>query len=122
MTDPYPEEGLPPVEDLHISVPKEVCEPIGFIKHFIEMGSIVVVESYPGRAPVNFDTVLFVDGGERVLGEVFDVFGPVKNPYYSIRFNSEEHLKSANLELNMTVFCAPKTPYTKYVFMRDVLA
>lgn len=120
--EPYPEENLPPVEDLHISVPRNFCAPMGSIKHFVDGTFLIVVESHSGIPPLNLDSILFLDNGERVLGQVYDVIGSVNQPHYVIRFNSQEHLDNAKIEPGMVVYYAPLLMYTKYVFMRDVLA
>jgi len=48
---------------------------------------------------------------------VFETFGPVKKPYYSIRVNSPDHVTALGLTPN-TVLCvvADNLEMTKYVF------
>ena len=49
---------------------------------------------------------------------MFEVFGPVKSPWYSVRFNDAENIKSKELTVGMPVYCAPKEEsFTRYVFV-----
>lgn len=46
------------------------------------------------------------------------MFGPVQNPFYSIRFNSVEDINAKNVETGMAVYFAPAVPeITHYVFV-----
>ena len=65
--------------------------------------------------------MLFLEHGKQVLGQVFDVFGQVTEPFYCVRFNSGDHIKEKGVQRDMLVYCAPKTPHTAYVFMPHVL-
>lgn len=79
----------------------------------------VVIESLPDVPALNLESVLFTKAGIP-LGEVFDVFGPVKRPYYTIRFKSSEDIDEKSLSVGTTVYCAPKTKYTQYVFIHQL--
>ncbi|ODN00927.1 H/ACA ribonucleoprotein complex non-core subunit NAF1 [Orchesella cincta] len=111
-------KDLPLIEDLHISVPHEDCKPIGLIKSVVE--PLVVVEAYPNTPALDLDSVLFLDEGDRALGHIFDVIGPVKQPLYCVRFNSKEHIQKNKVEIGMLVYCAPKTEYTSFVFLAQL--
>ncbi|XP_034943751.1 H/ACA ribonucleoprotein complex non-core subunit NAF1 [Chelonus insularis] len=112
-------DNLPPIEDLQISVPEVLCDPIGEVGWMVEQ--MVVVKPKPNKPTLNFDTILFIDKGKRPLGRVFDVFGPVTEPHYCVRFNSGEHIQESNIKIGMTVYYCPNTPYTTLVFMTDLL-
>jgi len=73
---------------------------------------LVVVEAFPNTPALNLDTVLFLNQGDNALGQIFDVIGPVKQPYYCVRFNSLEHIEKNNVKVGTTVYCAPSTPHT----------
>ncbi|XP_053990219.1 H/ACA ribonucleoprotein complex non-core subunit NAF1, partial [Hylaeus volcanicus] len=77
-------DELPPIEDLKISVPEVLCDPLGEIAWMVEQ--LVVVRPKPGKPTLNLDTVLFVEKGQRALGKIFDVFGQVSEPHYCVRF------------------------------------
>ena len=74
---------LPPIEDLAISVPSEQVVQMGVIMTIVDQ--LVVVKAFQNFPAIDLDSVLFLDSGDRPLGKVFDVFGPVTEPYYSVR-------------------------------------
>ena len=52
------------------------------------------------------------------LEQVFEIFGPVKTPWYSVRFNDPENIKTKEITVGLSVYCAPKEEcFTKYVFV-----
>lgn len=85
------------------------------------MEELVVIESCSGIPAIDVDSVLFLDNGQRALGRVFDVFGPVSQPYYSVRFNSDKHIQEKGLERGMDVFYAPKSEYTSFIFLEQLM-
>jgi len=109
---------LPPIEDLKISIPEEEIVPIGKVYQIVDQ--LVVVQSLKDIPAYDLDTVLFVEGG-LPLGKIFDVFGPVTEPYYCVRFNSKDHIKERKINLEQVVYCAPKTRYTNYVFLAQLM-
>lgn len=63
-------------------------------------------------------TPSFFSAGPKVFGKVFEVFGPVSTPWYSVRFNSKADIEDKDIKTGMEVFYAPKKEdYTKYVFV-----
>jgi H/ACA ribonucleoprotein complex non-core subunit NAF1 len=48
---------------------------------------------------LDIDSVLFVDRGKRALGRIFDVFGPVTKPFYAVRFNDSNHIKTFDVQI-----------------------
>jgi H/ACA ribonucleoprotein complex non-core subunit NAF1 len=73
--------------------------------------------------PLDEETILF-DSNRNAIGKIFEIFGPVASPFYSIRFNTTKEIKENNLELeiNSFVFYAPESQkYTKYIFNVDEL-
>jgi len=81
----------------------------------------VVIQSHKEVPALDLDSVLFLDRGARALGAVFDVFGPVKEPLYCVRFNSAEHIAEFNVKPGDIVYYAPKTEHSKYVFLQQLL-
>ena len=110
---------LPPVEDLKVSVSASEVKKMGRISGWVE--ELVVIESCAGIPAIDVDSVLFLENGQRALGRVFDVFGPVAQPYYSVRFNSDDHIKEKCLERGMDVFYAPKSEYTSFIFLEQLM-
>lgn len=112
-------DELPPVEHNHVEVKPEECDLIG--KVGMSLGKLVLVETIPNKPALDIDTLLFLDTGKRPLGLIFDVIGPVTHPLYAIRFNTEDEIKALNLKEGMSVYCAPNTEYTHYVFVQQLL-
>ncbi|PNF32837.1 hypothetical protein B7P43_G04336 [Cryptotermes secundus] len=112
-------EDLPPIQDLQINVPAEDCIQLGKISSIVDQ--LVVVQAFKNTPPLDLDSILFLDHGRQTLGQIFDVFGPVSEPLYCVRFNSTDHIKEKGIEKDMAVYCAPKTQHTSYVFVPDLL-
>lgn len=110
---------LPPIEDLHISVPAYECIKIGHVKEVVE--EMVVVQADANTAALNLDTVLFLENGQRPLGRIFDVMGPVMQPFYCVRFNSKEHIQEKNIAKGAPVFFAPRTEHTSFIFLAELM-
>jgi len=106
---------LAPLEDLKITVEEAECIPIGTIHNIIDM--LVIVMARKGCPAIDLDSVLFLDQGKKILGQVFDVFGPVNEPMYMIRFNSAQHVLEQGVQVGLEVFYAPRTKHTAYVFI-----
>lgn len=111
-------EDLPPIEDLKISVPESDCVAVGKVFQIVD--KLVVIEALKNTPVLDLDSVLFFEGGQS-FGQIFDVFGPVTEPYYCVRFNSDEQIKEKNIVKDQIVYCAPKTEYTSYVFVNQLL-
>ncbi|XP_029159939.1 H/ACA ribonucleoprotein complex non-core subunit NAF1 [Nylanderia fulva] len=107
---------LPPIEDLRISIPENKCDLLGEIENIVEQ--VVIVKPKTGKPTLHIDTVLFVEKGERALGKILDVFGPVSDPRYCVRFNSSEHIQNSNITVGMLVYYCPDTEsgYTLLIF------
>lgn len=110
---------LPPVEELRITVPETACTEIGRIQSIVDQ--LVLVDSLPGFAALDLDTVLFLEKGKRPLGKVFDVLGQISRPLYCIRFNSRQQISESAIEVGMKVYFAPQTEHTQYVILTDIM-
>lgn len=110
---------LPPIADLKITVPESECVEIGSVSGIVD--TLVMVESVANFAAVDIDTVLFLDKGNLALGPVFDVMGVVSSPIYCIRFNSTDDIESKKVKIGMKVYVAPKTEYTQFVVLNDLI-
>lgn len=82
---------------------------------------LVLVESLPGFAAVDIDTVLFLEKGNRTLGQVFDVMGNVSSPIYCVRFNTEQDIHTKNINVGLKVYVAPQTQYTNFIVLSDLM-
>ena len=65
--------------------------------------------------------MLFLDQGKSVLGQVFDVIGPVSTPIYCIRFNNHEDIITKGIAVGNKVFCAPRTEYSQFVVLSQIM-
>ena len=110
---------LPPIEDLHITVPEYECLEVGTVSSIVDQ--MVVVKSKPNTAALDLDSILFLDKGQNPLGQVFDVIGPVMQPFYCVRFNSNDHIREKNIEIGNPIFFAPRTEHTNFVFLAELM-
>ncbi|XP_012274692.1 H/ACA ribonucleoprotein complex non-core subunit NAF1 [Orussus abietinus] len=115
----YEFDDLPPIEELKISVPEVICDPLGEVGWIVN--EMVVVRPKAEKPTLNLDSLLFVEKGRRVLGRIFDVFGQVSEPHYCVRFNNSKHVEESDIKVGMTVYYCPNTPYTSLVFMTELL-
>ena len=103
------------------------CQAIGLVSSLVDQ--LLVIESLPDLPALDLESVLFareeIQGAEMdevtAIGRVFDVIGPVTRPYYCVRFNSEEHIRSKNLKKGQQIFFAPKTEHTPFVFLEQLM-
>lgn len=112
-------DDLPPIHDLQITVPEDECIVLGKIHSIVDQ--LVLVSALPNSMLVDLETVLFLDKGQRVLGEVFDVLGQVADPLYCVRFNSNQQINDRNIQIGDVVYLAPKTPYTQYIILSSIM-
>ncbi|XP_012267102.2 H/ACA ribonucleoprotein complex non-core subunit NAF1 isoform X1 [Athalia rosae] len=112
-------DDLPPIEELTITVPEELCEQLGEVSGIVEQ--LVIVRPMSGKPTLNLDSILFLEKGHRVLGRVFDVFGQVADPHYCVRFNSEQHIKLSGIIVGMEVYYSPTTEHTSLVFLHELV-
>ncbi|XP_053957353.1 H/ACA ribonucleoprotein complex non-core subunit NAF1 [Anastrepha ludens] len=112
-------DDLPPIQDLQISVPAEECTELGRVHSIVDQ--LLLVSALPNSIILDLDTVLFLDKGKRVLGEVFDVLGQVADPIYCVRFNTNQDIHKKNINIGDVVYVAPKTEYTQYVILSSLM-
>ncbi|KAK5986645.1 H/ACA ribonucleoprotein complex subunit [Trichostrongylus colubriformis] len=105
-------DNLPPLENLTIHCEESIpLEPVGHVTSIVDC--LVVIQSDSGVA-LDFDSVLF-DKDRNSVGVVYDLFGPVRSPFYSVRFNTKEEA-AAKMNVGMQVYYAPTAEqYTKTV-------
>lgn len=81
----------------------------------------MLVESLPNFAAVDIDTVLFLDKGNRTLGQVFDVMGNVASPIYCVRFNKAQDIVEKKITIGAIVYVAPKTEHTSFIVLSELI-
>ncbi|KAL3509458.1 hypothetical protein ACH5RR_028859 [Cinchona calisaya] len=82
---------LPPVPPVNVTLqPHHEIQPVGAVLSVL--GAQVIVEGVEKHNPLNEGSVLWITKSMSPLGLVDEIFGPVKNPYYIVRFNSESEV------------------------------
>ncbi|KAK2651024.1 hypothetical protein Ddye_018513 [Dipteronia dyeriana] len=56
------------------------------------LGAQVIVEGVEKHNPLNEGSVLWITESRSPLGLIDEVFGPVKNPYYMVRYNLDSEV------------------------------
>ena len=84
------------------------------------MDTIVILASSPGTPPLDAETRVFT-ADRKCIGVIYETFGPVKQPFYSILFDSPQVIRAAGLKIGQPLYCSPADrQLTQFVFMRDV--
>ncbi|XP_055823750.1 H/ACA ribonucleoprotein complex non-core subunit NAF1 isoform X2 [Solanum dulcamara] len=84
---------LPPVPEVTATLqPHHQMQPVGVVSSII--GAQVVVEGVEKHSPLCDGSILWMTEGKSPLGIVDEIFGPVKNPYYIVRYNSDHEVPS----------------------------
>ncbi|XP_068644464.1 uncharacterized protein [Aristolochia californica] len=82
-------EILPHVPAITVALePHHQTLPVGVILSIV--GAKVIVEGLKKHNPLNEGSILWITETRLPLGLVDEIFGPVKNPYYVVRYNFEE--------------------------------
>ncbi|TYK11128.1 H/ACA ribonucleoprotein complex non-core subunit NAF1-like isoform X1 [Cucumis melo var. makuwa] len=82
---------LPPVPQVHATLqPHHQMLPVGVVLSML--GNQVIVEGVEKHNPLSEGSILWITEARSPLGLVDEIFGPVKNPYYSVRYNSESEV------------------------------
>ncbi|KAI9086620.1 hypothetical protein K1719_031214 [Acacia pycnantha] len=84
-------EDLPSVPPVNVTLgPQHQMLPVGVVLSIV--GTQVIVEGMEKHAPLNDGSILWITETRTPLGLVDEIFGPVKNPYYTVRYNSENEI------------------------------
>ena len=114
---------LPPAERLTIDLDTSFqMIQMGRVLSIVD-GRLVVIESlrdneYDEAKPLDEETILF-DVNRKSIGKVFEIFGPVSKPFYSIRFNNVNEIGELKLSVDVgsPIYFVPESPeFTKYIF------
>ncbi|KAE9620660.1 hypothetical protein Lal_00019591 [Lupinus albus] len=84
-------ENLPPVPPVEVTLePHHQVQPVGVVMSIL--GAQVIVEGVEKHEPLNEGSILWMTENRKPLGLVDEIFGPVKTPYYIVRYNSESEV------------------------------
>ncbi|KAJ8459101.1 hypothetical protein OPV22_032027 [Ensete ventricosum] len=84
-------EDLPPVPKIEVLLePHHRTLPVGVISAMLD--NKVIVEGLEKHNPLNEGSILWITEMRVPLGFVDEIFGPVKNPFYVVRYNSDKEV------------------------------
>jgi len=90
--------------------------PIGKIVGIVE--KMIVIKGDTSSPALDADSAVFLNK-ETYIGKIFDTFGPVKTPFYSIHQSSK--VDTEKLKIGTTVFFAPfSQDLSNYVFLQQL--
>ncbi|KAK2444962.1 H/ACA ribonucleoprotein complex non-core subunit NAF1 [Trifolium repens] len=100
-------QNLPPVPPVDVTLePHHKMVPIGVVMS--TLGAQVIVEGVEKHEPLNEGSILWLTESRKPLGLVDEIFGPVKNPYYIVRYNSESEVPAGIQAGTTLVSCVPE--------------
>ena len=108
-------DEVPPLIDFdHFTLNStELITEIGVITSIVY--NLVIVQSTRNSKPLDEDTILFTQD-RHTIGKIYETFGPVCQPYYSVRVNLNNDSSSKYL-INTNVYYVPNSQeLTKYIF------
>ncbi|XP_057784905.1 H/ACA ribonucleoprotein complex non-core subunit NAF1 [Salvia miltiorrhiza] len=98
-------KDLPPVPSVNVTLePHHETLPVGTILSIID--SQVIVEGVEKHNPLNEGSILWITESRSPLGIIDEIFGPVKNPYYIVRYNSEDEVPTGIQQGTLISFVA----------------
>ena len=108
-------ENFPEVEiiDLQLTEVENICS-LGNVFQIVE-DFVVIKNCTPGKI-LDLDSMVF-NKGKKCIGYIFEVLGPVAEPYYSIRFNTNSDIKLLGLEVGQELFYSPNERYSRYLLL-----
>lgn len=102
-------ESLPVAPDVSaIVVPPQLkMIELGAIEKIMENPiALLIIQSTPDQPPLADESLIF-RSDRKPIGLIFETFGPVKRPFYSVRFNSLDDLTKLNLKISDSIFYSP---------------
>ncbi|KAJ1410713.1 Translation protein, beta-barrel domain superfamily [Sesbania bispinosa] len=84
-------EILPWIPPVNVTLgPHHQMLPVGVVMSILD--AQVIVEGVEKHDPLNEGSILWMTENRTPLGLIDEIFGPVKNPYYIVRYNSEKEV------------------------------
>ncbi|KAL1562419.1 H/ACA ribonucleoprotein complex non-core subunit NAF1-like [Salvia divinorum] len=98
-------KDLPHVPSVDVTLePHHQTLPVGTVLSMI--GAQVIVEGVEKHNPLSEGSILWITDSRSPLGIIDEIFGPVKNPYYIVRYNSEEEVPTGIQQGTLISFVA----------------
>lgn len=114
-------DELPPPEQVEIVLDEKVkLKEVGRVISRVDK-LVVVKSTSDNSAPLDEETIIF-DANRKSIAKIFEIFGPVATPFYSIRLGTLDEIDKRGLALDVgaLVYYAPdRTEYTKFIFNVD---
>ncbi|KAI9351016.1 Gar1/Naf1 RNA binding region-domain-containing protein [Pilaira anomala] len=80
------------------------------------INNVIVIHCRPGSEFSTLDAgSLLVFENREMMGEVFETFGPVSRPYYSVRFNDATEINKEFAKVGTSVYYVPSYQKTQIV-------
>ncbi|KAJ3415629.1 H/ACA ribonucleoprotein complex non-core subunit naf1 [Chytridiales sp. JEL 0842] len=113
-------DALPPVEPINITIPEtaKLLE-VGTVSMIVE-DQVIITSTLPGDVQaLDIDTILIFED-KSILGRIFETFGPVVKPMYSVRFNSAAEIDQEKVKSGVKIYYVPDL--AKFVFTQQLKA
>ncbi|KAJ1856229.1 hypothetical protein GGF49_000409 [Coemansia sp. RSA 1853] len=98
------EPEIPALPTTQLPDTVQLC-PLGTVHSAVDR-SVIIQANISGEVHVLDSESLVVFEDRSVLGMIFDVFGPVARPMYTVRFNKSEDIDSSRCTIGRPVFYA----------------
>ncbi|KAH6917052.1 Gar1/Naf1 RNA binding region-domain-containing protein [Coprinopsis sp. MPI-PUGE-AT-0042] len=112
---------IPEIDEV---APEEQLEKVGEVMSIIDQ--IAIVRGLPSeqlnraaQTALDSETLLVFDD-RKVMGYIYETFGPTSQPLYQIKFNSKYPLQPERVQVGKAVFCVPAR--SKFVFVDRIKA
>ncbi|KAJ7070735.1 NAF1-domain-containing protein [Mycena amicta] len=104
------------VPDMEQVAPEELLEPVGQVFSIMDKTVIIKGASMSSHA-LDSDTLLVFDD-RKVLGYIYETFGPTTQPLYQVKFSSNYPIDPEKIKLSRAVFHVPQR--SKFVVVDQI--
>jgi rRNA processing protein Gar1 len=105
-----------PMEPLCIEIPPNVTiVEMGYVKSIVD--ELLIVQSTARHQVLDTDSILCFED-HAVLGQIFETFGPVKQPLYSVRLKSSNDADKEWVNLKRKVYFVPE--HSQFVHIQRI--
>ena len=109
---------LPPVTaPEHVLPASARLDRIGIVHKIVQPHFLIIQATPPHQSGALDEGTVVWSANRTPVGLVFETFGPVQSPFYSIRFNSVDEISARGVAAGDVVYVAPDCAnFTRYVF------
>jgi H/ACA ribonucleoprotein complex non-core subunit NAF1 len=97
---------IPPRPQVDISDMTPIAS-LGKVLRIVGTSVVIWQDVRLERRALDLGSILVL-GDQTILGEIYDTFGPVTQPLYTVRFESEQALKETGVTVGADVYYLPK--------------